>query len=435
MPDKKGTKLISRETPRERALVLHPSVKSLKPEVKLEEAVGLALAIGLEVVLAEVVALGRLNPATLIGAGRIEGYAEFVEKEDISIAIIDAALSPTQQRNLERALGTKVIDRTGLILEIFGERARTSEGVLQVDLAHLNYQKSRLVRTWTHLERQRGGAGFMGGPGERQIESDRRQIQEKITRIKKDLVTVAKRRALHRKARKEVPHPIIALAGYTNAGKSTLFNRLTGAEVSTRSRLFETLDPTLRSIKLPGGRKVILSDTVGFISDLPTELVAAFRATLEEVLEADLILHIIDASNPEMADQKKDVLAVLATLGVGEETPIIEVFNKIDLIAPEFAETFAGGKASVALSARSGKGIDALLALLAESFDAPEPEVAVKLGDKDGRARAWLYQHGSAVKVTKGGLRLKLNAKAIGQFAAAFPDIKVTIKRKLKKTA
>lgn len=425
MPDRKGDKLISREVLRERALVLHPSVKSLKPKVQLEEAVGLALAIGLEVVLAEVVEMGRLNPATLIGSGRIEDYAEFIENENIAIAIIDASLSPTQQRNLERALGTKVIDRTGLILEIFGERARTSEGVLQVELAQLNYLKSRLVRTWTHLERQRGGAGFMGGPGERQIESDRRQIQEKITRIKKDLVTVAKRRALHRKARKEVPYPIIALAGYTNAGKSTLFNRLTGAEVEADSRLFETLDPTLRSIKLPGGRKVILSDTVGFISDLPTELVAAFKATLEEVLEADLILHVRDASNPEMEGQKKDVEAILASLGVDEDTPVVEIFNKIDLITPELAQTFEGGNSLVALSALSGKGTQDLLELMAGAFDALEPDVVVKLDEQDGKARAWLYQHGSAPRQTKSGLRLKLAPKAIGQFKKEFPEVKI----------
>ncbi len=434
MAGKKGRAPRLRKPASQCALVLHPCVSSVKARTQLEEAVGLALAINLAVAKAEVVELKRLNPATLLGKGRIEILAGFIEAEGIDVVIIDAPLSPTQQRNLERALAAKVIDRTGLILEIFGERARTSEGKLQVELAHLTYQKSRLVRTWTHLERQRGGFGFMGGPGERQIEADRRQIQERITRIKKDLASVAKRRALHRKARQEVPYPVVALAGYTNAGKSTLFNRLTGGGVSERSRLFETLDPTLRAIKLPGGRKVILSDTVGFISDLPHELVAAFRATLEEVLEADLIVHVRDAANPEMEEQKRDVMTVLQELGVADETPIIEVFNKIDLLDPGMAKTF-GGKAGAPVSALTGQGIDVLLALISETFDALEPEVSIGQKDLPGKARAWLYRHGSVLSEGEGVLRLKLAPKALGQFEKEFPEIKLKTKRKLRKTA
>src|SRR5262247_3336316 len=324
-----------------RVLVLTPLLRGSSgngrtPEARLAEAVGLALAINLTVVHAEVVRLSRYTPATLIGSGAIETFKALVEAEEIELAFIDAPLSPVQQRNLERAWKCKVIDRTGLILEIFGERARTREGQLQVELAALTYQRSRLVRSWTHLERQRGGFGFVGGPGESQLEIDRRLIGDRIVRIRHDLEDVKRTRGLHRRARKRVPYPVVALVGYTNAGKSTLFNRLTRAAVVAKDVLFATLDPTMRLVRLPSGRDIILSDTVGFISDLPTDLVAAFRATLEEVEEADLVLHVRDVSHPESAAQEQDVHRVLEELDLGDdlEETMIEVLNKIDLLEP-----------------------------------------------------------------------------------------------------
>ena len=337
-------------------------------EARLEEAVGLAHAIDLTVVHAAIVPVAQPKPGTLLGSGKIEEIKAALDAHDAGLVIVDHPLTPVQQRNLEKEWNAKVIDRTGLILEIFGRRASTKEGTLQVELAHLNYQRGRLVRSWTHLERQRGGAGFMGGPGETQIEADRRLLQDKIVKLERELEQVRRTRQLHRSKRKKVPHPIVALVGYTNAGKSTLFNRITGAGVLAEDMLFATLDPTLRRMKLPQGRTVILSDTVGFISDLPTHLVAAFRATLEEVLEADLILHVRDMSDPDNGAQSSDVQRILADLGIDEKDGaerILEVWNKIDRLEPEAREALVQKAESqpnvMAVSAISGEGVDALL--------------------------------------------------------------------------
>ncbi|MDD9926251.1 MAG: GTPase HflX, partial [Rhodospirillaceae bacterium] len=328
----------------------------------MAECVSLAKAIELEVAHSETVTIARVRPSTLFGSGVVERFADLIKALEIDIVIVNAPLTPVQQRNLERDLHAKVIDRTGLILEIFGARARTHEGVLQVELAALSYQRSRLVRSWTHLERQRGGFGFMGGPGESQIEIDRRLIDQRISKLKRQLETVRRTRTLHRKARKKVPYPIVALVGYTNAGKSTLFNRLTGSQVFAKDLLFATLDPTMRKLDLPSGRKIILSDTVGFISDLPTMLVAAFRATLEEVREADIIVHVRDIAHPESAEQKDDVEAVLLELGFEDAPRTIEVLNKIDLLdAEERAAVVERARRNVAivpLSAISGEGCE-----------------------------------------------------------------------------
>ncbi len=325
---------------RTRAWVLHPDLKNdadrRPPEPALEEAVALAEALpGLEVVGSEVVRLPRAHPGLLFGTGKVDELKARFAGADVELVLIDGPLSPVQQRNLERAWGVKILDRTGLILEIFSDRAATREGVLQVEMAALSYQRTRLVRAWTHLERQRGGLGFVGGPGETQIEADRRAIDAQLVRLRRQLAKVVKTRGLHRAARAKVPYPIVALVGYTNAGKSTLFNRLTGASVVVRDMLFATLDPTMRRVELPDGCEVILSDTVGFISDLPTELVAAFRATLEEVLSADLICHVRDISHPDTESQAADVETILTTLGVDAARPRIEVWNKIDLLEPE----------------------------------------------------------------------------------------------------
>lgn len=359
----------------ERAVVLVPefSRQAVKTEfartneARLEEAVGLAEAIGLEVAESGVVPIKTVKPGTLMGTGKVDEIAGLIKASEIGLAIVDHALSPVQQRNLEKAWNCKVLDRTGLILEIFGERAQTKEGRLQVDLAQLNYQKGRLVRQWTHLERQRGGAGFMGGPGETQIEADRREIQAKILRLEKDLEKVRRTRELHRSKRKRTPHPVIALVGYTNAGKSTLFNRLTGASVMAKDMLFATLDPTLRQLELPGGTKAILSDTVGFVSNLPTDLVAAFRATLEEVIEAELILHVRDISDPDTSAQAEDVYAILSQLGIEEEghSNVIEVWNKIDLLEEAALEAIKATRTAengpILVSAMTGEGVDNLL--------------------------------------------------------------------------
>lgn len=367
-------------------------------EARLEEAIGLARAIDLVIAQGLIVAVNQPRPATLIGTGKMEEIKALLDEHDAGLVIVDHPLTPVQQRNLEKEWGAKVIDRTGLILEIFGRRASTKEGTLQVDLAHLNYQKGRLVRSWTHLERQRGGAGFMGGPGETQIEADRRQLQDKIIKLERELEQVVRTRQLHRAKRRKVPHPIVALVGYTNAGKSTLFNLITGAGVLAEDMLFATLDPTLRRMKLPHGRTVILSDTVGFISDLPTHLVAAFRATLEEVLEADLILHVRDMSDPDNAAQSGDVLRILADLGIGEKEGaerIIEVWNKIDRLEPEthdaLADRAAGRDNIMALSAVTGEGVDPLMDEISRRLSGVLTETAVTVPPEKLALVSWVY--------------------------------------------
>ncbi|MGN6775181.1 GTPase HflX [Rhizobium sp.] len=373
---------------------------SRPPESRLEEAKGLALAIDLDVVNGSIVPINDPRPATLLGTGKIEEILALLDEFNAGLVIVDHPLTPVQQRNLEKAWNAKVIDRTGLILEIFGRRASTKEGTLQVELAHLNYQKGRLVRSWTHLERQRGGAGFMGGPGETQIEADRRMLQERIIRLERELEQVVRTRQLHRAKRKKVPHPIVALVGYTNAGKSTLFNRITGAGVLAEDMLFATLDPTLRRMKLPHGRTVILSDTVGFISDLPTHLVAAFRATLEEVLEADLILHVRDLSDDDNQAQSADVMRILGDLGIGEAEGaerILEVWNKIDRLEPEVHDAIVQ-KASttenvIAVSAISGEGVDRLMDEISRRLSGVLTETTITLPVEKLALLPWLYNH------------------------------------------
>ncbi|OAN70014.1 GTPase HflX [Jannaschia sp. EhC01] len=386
-----------------RSLVLHPDIKSDRtrraPEFALDEAVALAAALpDLEVVDAQSVRLPRAQPGLLFGKGKIKELHDLVEALDIGLVLIDGPVTPVQQRNLEKEWGCKVLDRTGLILEIFADRAATREGVLQVELAALSYQRTRLVRAWTHLERQRGGLGFVGGPGETQIEADRRAIDEAVTRIKRQLAKVVKTRALHRSARAKVPYPIVALVGYTNAGKSTLFNRLTGADVMAKDMLFATLDPTMRSVTLPDGTDVILSDTVGFISDLPTQLVAAFRATLEEVLDADLIVHVRDISHPQTVEQAKDVHKILADLGVGEQSAQLEVWNKLDLLDPDAQAARQveadRNEAIFAISALTGEGIDEMLTAISQSLSPPRIETVLELPHHEGRKRAWLFEQG-----------------------------------------
>jgi GTPase len=378
-----------------------PGDQTRAAEARLAEAVGLSASIGLVVVHTAILPLRARRPATLLGEGQVSLQARAMSEHGVTVAIIDAALSPVQQRNLERAWGCKVIDRTGLILDIFGERAATREGTLQVELAHLDYQRSRLVRSWTHLERQRGGFGFLGGPGETQIEADRRQIGERIVRLKRDLEQVRRTRGLHRVARGRVPFPVVALVGYTNAGKSTLFNALTGADVAVRDQLFATLDPTMRGLSLPSGRRAIVSDTVGFISDLPHELVAAFRATLEEVSEADVILHVRDVAHPDTTAQRADVVAVLEDMvadgALDPEWPArtIEVLNKADLLGGVAAVPERPG--AVAVSAITGEGLPALKSVVDERIAAGMELADYDIPSQDGARLAWLYQHGEVV--------------------------------------
>jgi GTP-binding protein HflX len=384
-------------------------------EARLAECAGLTGAIGLAVLSQRIVVLSATKPATLIGSGKVAEIAAEARVLEPKVIVVNAHLSPVQQRNLEKALGAKVLDRTALILEIFGARAQTREGRLQVELAHLTYQRSRLVRSWTHLERQRGGFGFLGGPGETQIETDRRLIGERLAKIRKELEQVKRTRGLHRAARKRVPYPVVALVGYTNAGKSTLFNALTDADVLAKDLLFATLDPTMRGLTLPSGRKVILSDTVGFIADLPVELVAAFRATLEEVVEADVIVHVRDSAHGESDAQKKDVLKVLAELGidVGSERPMIEVLNKIDLLEPSarrslLAANTMGKQGPVAISAHKGAGLNDLLARLETVLGRAEIMLELRLAQTDGAGLAWAHAHGRVTARRNGGRDVKL---------------------------
>lgn len=377
-------------------------------DARHDEAVGLARAINLDLIHTAVVTVNDPRPATLLGSGKVAEFAEIVKEGHAEVVIVDHPLTPVQQRNLEKEFNAKVLDRTGLILEIFGERARTKEGTLQVELAHLNYQKGRLVRSWTHLERQRGGAGFLGGPGETQIESDRRQLQEKIIKLKHELETVRRTRDLHRAKRKKVPFPVVAIVGYTNAGKSTLFNRLTGADVLAEDMLFATLDPTLRRVRLPHGTPIILSDTVGFISDLPTHLVAAFRATLEEVVEADLVIHLRDISDPDTAAQAEDVERILADLGVdaGDTKRVVEVWNKVDLLDDGNRERLLADGADsnkappIAISAITGEGIDALKALIETRMSGELKELTVTIEPAQFGLVDWLYRNGDIVSRT-----------------------------------
>jgi GTP-binding protein HflX len=432
------------KAPATRALVITPVLTGRRapelarsPEARLDEAVGLALAIDLEVVAAKLVTLSEIRPATFLGKGKVEELAELGKAEHVELVVVDTALTPVQQRNLEKAFGAKIIDRTGLILEIFGQRARTKEGVLQVEHAHLTWQKSRLVRSWTHLERQRGGFGFLGGPGETQIEADRRMITDRILKIERELEQVKRTRGLHRAGRKRVPYPIVALVGYTNAGKSTLFNRLTKADVTAADMLFATLDPTLRQIRLPHGAHAILSDTVGFISELPTQLVAAFRATLEEVIEADIILHVRDIAHEDSDAQSQDVVSVLRDLGIDPETDdrLIEVWNKVDRLDDDARATLTATVARrdaetrpALVSALTGEGADALLGLVEDRLSARRETLVVTIDPDDGAGENWLHRHGDVMRrevADDGAVRvvIRVEAERVDGLRRRFPSV------------
>ncbi len=445
MSEDKSGRLETSETAqgaKTRALVLGPyptrpsrDMSVRDPKARLAEAVGLALAIDLDIVDEIGVSLNEVRPATYLGKGKVEEIGEIVKEREIALVSMDCALSPVQQRNLEKAWNAKVIDRTGLILEIFGRRARTREGALQVELAHLEYQKSRLVRSWTHLERQRGGFGFLGGPGETQIETDRRLIEERMRRIENELDKVKRTRGLHRKTRRDVPYPVIALVGYTNAGKSTLFNRLTKASVFAENLLFATLDPTLREIRLPHGGRALLSDTVGFISDLPTMLISAFRATLEEVTQADVVLHVRDVSHEDWEAQGRDVEKIIEELGLAGENrkPTIEVWNKIDALDPERLEGMRlsarhedDAERPMLVSALTGEGIEALLLRVETLLAAGRVTLALTLDRADGEGLAWAYSHAEVLErepLPEGDVRLLLRVapERFGELARRFP--------------
>ncbi|WP_336961276.1 GTPase HflX [Sphingobium aquiterrae] len=423
-----------------RAIVVHADTRGdnrRDSDARLEEAKGLALAIGIDVRGARAYRVRDRRPATLFGSGQVDDITALAHEHEAELVIVDNALSPVQQSNLEKGTGAKVIDRTGLILEIFGERAATNEGRLQVELAHLDYQAGRLVRSWTHLERQRGGFGFLGGPGETQIEADRRMIRDRMAKIRRELEQVTRTRGLHRARRQKAPWPVIALVGYTNAGKSTLFNRMTGADVMAQDMLFATLDPTMRQISLPGLDKAILSDTVGFVSDLPTQLVAAFRATLEEVLSADLIVHVRDIAHPDSEAQREDVLDVLAELGVIERdggnspaegreapVPIVEAWNKLDLLSADDVETVRERAARrddvVILSALTGEGVDALKVDISTRLTADARVVTLRLDAGDGAALAWLHEHGTVLSTAADGQDIVVEARLSASAQARF---------------
>jgi GTP-binding protein HflX len=437
------TELVGEVTRGARAVVVLPDLRQrashgigLDVESRLEEGEGLARAIGLDVVDSFALPIRAVRPATLFGEGQVQKIAVAIAQSDAELVIVDGALSAIQQRNLEDKLERKVIDRTGLILEIFGERAATAEGRLQVELAHLDYQAGRLVRSWTHLERQRGGFGFLGGPGETQIEADRRLIRGRMARIRRELEQVRRTRSLHRERRQRAPWPVVALVGYTNAGKSTLFNRMTGADVMAEDLLFATLDPTMRAIRLPGLEKAILSDTVGFISELPTQLVAAFRATLEEVTAADVIVHVRDIANPATSAQKLEVEEILADLGVigegGSLVPIIEAWNKCDLLSAEDRamrrDLIAAGvpdRQVVPISAQTGEGVDDLVTLLGELLTGGAQVLELSVPMADGQKLAWLHAHGEVlsevqVEDAEGApvqrLTVRLTPRELGRF-------------------